>query len=94
MDGCDFAIAKGRDKWLFKTHKKVKNKRAMRAQVLIDVRDNKFRGFCVSPAGMTNDQGMLLSSEWNGDQFDFVNEGQHVLTDSGYSNSFHYSFPF
>ena len=37
LDGCDFAVRVGENKYLYKTHKKnVKHQRAMRAQILVD----------------------------------------------------------
>ena len=37
LDGCDFPVRVGENKFLYKTHKKnVKHQRAIRAQILID----------------------------------------------------------
>ena len=37
LDGCDFPVRIGENKYLYKTHKKnVKHQRAIRAQILVD----------------------------------------------------------
>lgn len=66
VDGSDFAIKIGKFGWMYKTHKSnVHRQKAVRAQILTDSLCGFFRGVECHPAGLHNDQGMLLKSDWN-----------------------------
>lgn len=57
-------------------------------QFVIDSKDGFFREYLVHPAGLDNDQGMMLRSPWN-EHNALVNDTQCLIGDGGYHNTEH-----
>ena len=84
LDGCDFPLRIGQHCWMYKSHKKnCHRQKGIRAQVLIDSFWGPFRGMECSPAGLYNDQKMLILSDWNRPDA-LTEDNEYVGCDKGY----------